>query len=580
MPTLPNPEEVSRIAPKPSGAVANYSTQAVGSGDSSLGDNITTLADAETKKLDALKADDAETTLMRKELELTAAYKETKGGDVLSPDYHKSSKEQYSTAAQGIQETLSTPAQKAQFNAIAKRRSVAFDAARTGYAVGEADQFETTQHEARVQVITDTATSQYANPTAVAAANAQLNDEVIKWGVKQGMSDPAIAAAYHKKTNGAFYNALIEQAIANSDTSSANTLFAASSRFLSPEQSKSIQNQLKAGNDYEEGKALAIEGQRMLNDGKSMSEVGMYVTSNAKTPGAYSAAQTIFTNFQQDAAKAQAEKEGSVYNLYHQIADKSGGIAAKNKILRSPEYAKLTEMQRSKAYDYMDADVSQHNAERRADVQFGWAAENHNDAVEARKDAKVAKAEVQKFKTPEVMAKFSQVITDPNLAGMSRNAIHLLAPEIGYTNVQYLLKEQEILNTQVKPLKLDADILNAAKPPELKKDTKTANSDAYDGFVKSALLDWQALHPNKQPSVEEQKAIARSANTEYNVATPWYNKGSFKAYEVPSNEKYATEAEDKRGIIQAAAARGITLTSAQVEAKYQEYKQSQSRPTH
>ena len=576
MPTLPNPEELSRVAPKPSGAVANYSTQAVGRGDSILGDTITTLADAETKKLDALKADDAETALMRKELELTAAYKETKGGDVLSPDYHKSSKEQHSTAAGGIQETLSTPAQKAQFNAIAKRRSVAFDAARTGYAVGEADKFETTQHEARMQVLTDTAISQYANPTAVVAANAQLNDEVVKWGIRQGMSDPAIAAAYHKKVNGAFYNALIEQAIANSDTSSANTLFAASSRFLSPEQSKSIQNQLKAGNDYSEGQSLAIDAQKMLGEGKSMADVEMYVSSNAKTPGAYNAAQTIFTNFQQANTKAQAEKEGSVFEMYHANGSNN---KAKQLVLRSPEYAKLDPAQRVKVIDYMEADVAQDKSQARADIQFAWSAEAHVDAVVARKEAKVAKAEAQKFKTPKVMAKFYTEVTNPVLKDMSRAELYAMAPEIGYDNVTKLLSEQKTLSEQVKPLKLDADILNAAKPPELKKDTKTANSDAYDGFVKSALLDWQALHPNKQPSVEEQKAIARSANTEYKVATPWFSKGTFKAYEVPSNEKYATEAEDKRGIIQAAAARGITLSPAQVEAKYQEYKQSQSRPT-
>ena len=573
MPILPDPNEISRVAPRPSTSVSSYSTKAAGAGASILGDSVTEMANVEIKRLDALKADDAETALMRKELDLTEAYKNVKGGDVLSPDFHSSFQDEYKTATAGIEDSLSTPAQKAQFQQLAKRRALGFDASRVTYAMGEADQFEATQHKARVQVLTDTAISQYANPDAVASANAQLNDEVIKWGVKQGMSDPAIASAYHKKVNGDFYNTLIEQAISNEDTSTANTLFAASSRFLSTDQFKSIQHQLKAGNDFTEGQTLAVEAQKMLGEGKSMADVELYVAGTAKTPGAYNAAQTIFTNFQQANAKAQAEMEGSVYNAYHTLADKVGANQAKVQVLRSPEYAKLSETQRAKAFDYMDADVSQHKSERRADIQFGWAAENHADAVEARADAKVAKTIAKKFNSPEAMAQFSRIITDPNLKNKTRPEIFALLPDLGLASVERLLKEQETLNQQVKPIKLDDDIMEAAMPPDLKKDTRTANADAYRGFVKSALMDWQDLHPGKQPSREEANAIARSANSTYKVATPWYAKDTFKAYESPKDAGYATEAEDKKGIIQAAAARGLTLTPEQIEVKYQEYKE-------
>lgn len=563
MAQLPNPDEFQRVNPNPSNGVASYNPTVGSQADVELGNTITTLANREIARLDDLKASDAETALMRTELELGEQYKSVKGGDVLKPEFHDGFKQKYGDTVKQIESTLSTPAQKARFQELAKRRSVGFDASRISYAMGQAEVFEKNQHASRIQVLTDTAAAQYANPDVIASTALQLESEIVKWGVRQGMSDPTIAAAYAKQVKGDFYSALIDKALVDNDTTTANSLYAATKGFLSTDQSRAISNQLKVGNDFNEGQTLAVKAQAMLAEGKTQAEVELFVAT-ASTPGAYNAAQTIFTNLQQANQKAQAEAFGGVLEMYHQSG--SNG-QAKAKVLGSSEYRKLSPEQRVKVIDYLEADVQQDKQQARADIQFGWSAENQAEARANRREANNEKAKAKKFNSPEAMATFYKNIVDPNLKDKSRSEIYALLPDIGISNVEKILTEQKYLSTEAKPLKLDDDILNAAMPSDLKKDKKAAQVDAYQGFVKSALLDWQANNPGKKPTLEEQKAIARSANSEYTLPGSLYGTNTYKVYDaVP--EKRADEAKTKRDIIQAAAARGKTLTPDQVEKAY------------
>lgn len=553
MPKLPNPDEIQRVAPRPNTNVAGYRPGIEGAATREFGDNISRIADVEIKRLDELKAADAETELMRKELELSAEYRQVKGGDVMKPDFHKNFQDKYNIRTSEIESGLSTPAQKARFQQLAKKRSVSFDASRITYAMGEADRFETNQHEARVQVLTDGATAQYANPDVVAANALSLNEEVVKWGIKQGMNDPAIASAFHKKVNGDYYSALIEKAITSNDTSTANTLYAASSQFLSEAQNKSIANQLKVGNDYTAGQALAVEAQAMVTAGKPMAEVEAYVVNNAKTPGAYNAAQTIFGNFQQANEKAQKESLGTVYMLYEENG--SNG-RAKQAVLSSPLYAKLTDLQRADVIKYMELDVRQDAAEGRAQRSEGRAIEAYNEAKADRKKL---------FKSQETMAGVYRVMSNPEiLKATSVEEIMSNTDKIGPENVKLLIAAKKSLETdEVKP-KIDKSLRDSAKPNP--KDRDAMENDAYEALVEIGLMEFQRLHKGKQPTLEEQQNILRNANAEYNVSGKW---SSLKAYEMPSKEAQQIEARAKQLIIMRSPKE---LTPEEVDALYLESK--------
>lgn len=562
MAILPNPVETQRVAPRPSRTVAGYNSGIEAQANMELGNNITAMAAEETQRLDAIMADDAETKLMAKELELQQEYSQIKGEGVLKPDFHKSFQDKYNAYKEEISRGLSTPAQRNRFETTAGRRAVGFDAHRVSYAMGEAERFEGVQHESRVKVLTDTAAAQYANPAAVATANMQLNDEIVKWGIKQGMSDPDIAAAYSKKVNGNFYSALIEQALINNDTSTANTLYAASSRFLSEEQNRSISSKLKVGNDYTEGQRIAVEAQAMLTAGKPREEVALFV-AKARTPGAYQAAQTILTDLQQEQTKAQMEALGAVTRMYH---EGGSNIKGKQKVLGSAEFKRLTDEQRTKVYDYIDADLQQDKSQARADIQFQWSRENHQDAVLARKDAAVARAEAKKYKSPEVMAEFARTITDKNLKNKSRDEIWGMAPALGVSNVEKILQEYETLNKGGKAVSLDSDLVKQGMPPEGFKNKQTAA--AYEGTVKTLTMEWEAQNPGKKPTLEESKAIIRAANTEYSISSKWFNSDYTMYEEPPTKEAHAAEAAAKRDIIRDAALKGKTLTTKQIDEIY------------
>lgn len=564
MPRLPNPDEFNRVAPTPSRGVSSYNPTVASDADARLGQQIKQIADNETKRLDDLKAEDAETELMRKELELGEAYKSVRGGDVLKPEFHEGFKQRYNDAVTGIESTLSTPAQKARFKELAKRRSVGFDANRISYAMSEAEQFEKAQHSARIDVLTETATAQYANPNVVASTALQLEDEIVKWGVRQGMNDPAIAAAYSKEVKGNFYGSVIQKAIIDNDMSTANSMYAAAKPFLSNQQSAAIANQLKVGNDYQEGQKLAVEAQRMVTEGKSMAEVELFVAT-ASTPGAYSAAQTIFTNLQQANAKAQAEQYGSVLEMFHTNGSDS---LARQRVLNSIEFKMLPDEQRTKARDYMEADVQQDKAQRRADIQFQWSSENQAEAREDRAERRIDRERARKYRSDSSMALFYKTISDPNLKKKSRTEIYAMASEIGIDNVNKILSEHNFQTTAGnKPITIDKALLDAATPAEFKKTEKEAQADAYQGFVQEAILGWREANPGRQPTAEEQKAILRAANAEYTMPGRAFGTNSFTAYdEIPS---YRTdEATAKRDILRAAASKGQTLTPTQVENIY------------
>jgi hypothetical protein len=266
-----------------------------------------------------------------------------------------------------------------------------------------------------------------------------LNDEIVKWGVKKGMSDPAIAAEYAKKVNGAYYTTLINQAIANEDNSTANTLFAASRQFMTPEQAKSIQGQLKVGNDFTEGQVLVSKAQEMLTEGKALTEVETYLRTTAKTPGAYSAAQAMFTNYLQATDKAQKEAVGTVIELYHTTGSDAGAMA---RMVNSAEFKRLTPTQQNTARDYMDADVYQDVTRYRAGVTF---AQSQAD----RRDAKA-----NKFNSNDATAMFYRYVSDPKLKAMTPQQLYGLAPELGIDKVEKLLSVRKNLEAGAAPIKL------------------------------------------------------------------------------------------------------------------------------
>jgi len=540
MALLPNPDELQRVTPQPSSGVASYTPDAVDAAQISQGQQISQMAAQETAKLDQLKTTDAETQLMQKELDLKTEYSGIKGGGVLMTDFNQNSQDQYKGSVQSITDSLATPAQKAQFQQIAARRAVAFDAGRISYAMGEAYRFRGQVYIDRLGAIEATAMASYTQPDVVAQSMLSLEDTYAKEMVRLGVSDPDMLSQGLAALRSDFYSKILTHELANNDTASANATFAAAGNLLTDQQKQAFADRLKPANDFAEGQKLAVQAQSMIASGKPLTEVELTLTKSATTPGAYNAAKTIFNNLEQANDKAQAQAEGSVLMLYHQSGNP---VAAKAAVLGSQQFQSLTPMQQSKVYDYMGTDERQDIMQNRQDVQFGqsqkqfaWSQTSHAHEMQNWKDEDANRAEAAKYKTPQAMASFYGAITDPTLATKSHAEIWgKYGPTIGPALTAKVIDEFDTVVKQQKPLELDDDILEAAKPAGLKKNITEANNDAFKGFVKSSLMDWQAQHPGKAPTPDDQRAIAASANTTYGE-NHWYAPSPAPAYQGPPSD--------------------------------------------
>lgn len=566
MAILPNPEELTRVAPRPSRTVAGYQPGIEAEANTQLGNKITALAEAETQRLDAIMADDAETKLMAKELELQQEYSQIKGEGVLKPDFHQSFQDKYKAYKEEISRGLSTPAQRNRFETTAGRRAVGFDAHRVSYAMGEAERFKGVQHESRIKVLTDTAIAQYANPAAIAAANLQLNDEIVKWGVEQGMSDPDIAAAYSKKVNGNFYSALIEKALANDAVSTANILYAASSSMLSQEQDSSISRRLKIGNAFAIGGTLVEEAKAALDKGVPLEQVEMDLVKKAKTHGAeaYQAAQVMFGNVLQARDRETKENYGRTMLLYEKLGSKASLLP---QIMKSEEFSRLSPSAQENVINAIKMDNRQDISDARSASAERRAAINFSQGQADRKEEKALRDEQKRLNSPEMMAKFNAIISDrKGLKALSEEALWGMTKDIGLDKVRLLAAEHAKLNKGVASVKLDPALVKQGMPPEGFKNKQTAA--AYEGTVKTLTMEWEAQNPGKKPTLEESKAIIRAANTEYNISSKWFNNDYTMYDEPPTKEKHAAEAAAKRDIIRDAALKGKTLTTKQIDEIY------------
>lgn len=562
MPRLPTLDDLDRVRAQPSGAIVSGRTGDVARAAQSAGAEIEALASQEVERLDTLKITEAETALMRAELELEQEYKQVKNGGVLQPDFHRTFQDRYKSAAERASGLLSTPAQKAKFGQVVGRRGVGFDAGRVSYAMGEAEQYKKVVFESRAEAIIDKGATVYKDPTELSRASLELEDFYSRAMVEEGITDVVVLETGLKDLRQKFWGRAIEQAINNNDVSTATTLFAGARGMLTQEQQRAYGNTLDSANATQLGTTIAREAYDMLQAGANPAKVELYVMERAgSSKEAYSAAQAGLTNIREAETRARAEQKGT---LLEQFSKQGANARARASIMASPEFHRLSPIVRGELSEYMREQAEQATDRAYTLQQRARAAEE--DRIKA------------KYRSPEVLAAFYREITNPALKDKSRQEIWSMTPDIGPDLVSKLLTEHDKQLSGQKPITLDKTIIEAAKPPSLKKDKKAAQNDAFEGYIREATAEWEAQNPGKKPGVEEQKAIARSALTEYNISGRYYGTTTLKAYENPegvTKDARMPEAEWKRAYIRHVAAvdpgRKTPVTPEEIDAKYVEY---------
>lgn len=555
MATLPTRENIQGVGLRPSTNVASYQAGALSAAEGRTGEiisragaELSQMAAEEQAKIDRTVDADRTTKLMEYELEATKAYQASKGGDVLATDYHTTSQNAYKAKIDELSADL-TPAQKQAFEQTAKRRAVQFDAGRYSYAVGEADRFKEIQYKDRIRVLGDTAAQSYADPQKLSDTILGVQIAVAQRLQERGLAgDKDVVESETKAATAGVYGQAIEQALVYQDTVGANALYARVAPLLTTDQQQAFQSRLKPANDFAEGQKLAVEAHDMLASGKSMVEIELSLTKKATTPGAYNAAQTIFTNMQQAAVKQDAEKRGTVLEAFSRLGADGMAMAA---VLASPEYGKLTEAQQGEISNFMRENAEQ--ADQRIKTEQRQVIQDQRSAIsfshEQQRWADYESDKQKEAKSFEQLGKMLAVMESPDFAKMSRNELWAKAPEVGKENVVRLLSEQANLLNGAKKAQIDPDILNAAVPKKLWDKGEKDKLMAFKGFIQAGLDDWKQANPGKVPTPDDQRRIANSANAKWVEVKDWWPDSTHMAYEGPPDAwiKQLQAAAEKKG---------------------------------
>lgn len=570
MPILPDPGQSNRLGLQPSRAVPTLRTGAVerataGAAETErraaggLADSVTRfgsaierrnaeidrMAEAERRRLDAVKVEAARNGLRWGITELTVGPEgyiaKGQGGNVLDKAYLAKYTKSYDQAVDSYRATLSTPEQKAEFESTAATDRLTYTNGLLTHTLRETDKYETTVYANRLASNVAAAAAQYRNPKATEGAVGDVLSATVAEMDKQGVLDPTLRDATVRNNTGAVYASAALKAVSDGDVAFAQAYLQEHKGHMTPEQAAQVEAKLKPTADFASGKALGLQAYEMRKAGVSRSEVEVFLTVNAPSPGAYSTAQSVATQFQQADREEEAETSGVVYEAFS-----LGGATRKvmNDLLGSREYLDLSDKQQGELAKYMT---------------------QHVKATEAEGRGAADRAATKQANSPEAYSLFADTITKPDFISMTPAQIYALAPQIGPALTGKLVVEHKALKQGVAKFAIDKDILNEAIPPELLQSKNKDKLNTFRGITESALAEFKTKNPGKIPTADEQKGIARSALKEYTeVRDYWFDK-TYKLYEVTPKIRASWDAQ----LVAAAAAKGKKLTPAQIERAWQ-----------
>ena len=310
MPTLPDPNAINRLQANPNTNVASYRPGQTGAALEHLGgviatqgNNLQYVVARQQDHLDKLKVQDAMNQL---ETHLQDAatgengYKRVQGGDVLNPEYQKRYLSAFDTAASGLVTNL-TPQQKQMFDQHAKQQRLQFQAGIMQHAMGQTASYEEQVYKDTLVSAQNTAAANWNDPkaveTALVRANVNLADRLDRLGLK----DKTTREVHLKETEGSVHSAVILAALNADNAGYAKSYFDENKGNMTPQQQKTIEGQIKPATDFARGRDIGLEAFKMLQAGKSGTEVEAYIAKNADTPGIYQQSQSILGQFQQAA---------------------------------------------------------------------------------------------------------------------------------------------------------------------------------------------------------------------------------------------------------------------------------------
>jgi len=227
---LPSADSLGeRPIPRAGSSVASYrvdeSAEAVGRATMAAGAvlgregaQLIALQDAENKRVDTMRAEDAFTKLREKQLDLTVGpengFINIKGGDAISRPLFDDYSKRFTGEADLIASTLGNDRQRELFMQRAKVAGLQFGEDVLRHTVTQGDAYANQVFEGTVNTEIRTATAHWQEPNAVALSIERVNAAINTQADRLGLA-PEMREARRLEANGKIHSAIVQQALAS-----------------------------------------------------------------------------------------------------------------------------------------------------------------------------------------------------------------------------------------------------------------------------------------------------------------------------------------------------------------------------
>lgn len=601
MPTLPDPSQIGRPELRPSTGIINVQAgvvegaraaraggqardaQQIGNAVAGLSSSVMQMADRKRRELIDLQADEAETKTYDKTTELLTGENgalHVKEGGVLAKDYIKKYADSFEAHVKATSEALPTDEHRAAFKPRAEKMRSQFLKNIAMHSMQEAEKYQDTVTQGQRASFLNYAQAQAGNAEATEQAAKDMRNLWTKRLAQQGIVDPETVNAKLLQEEGAVHASVVDALRRSGRITEANVYLAKvyqekgiddpvtglpvpPTRRMTEDQAQEVQAKLKPVTEAVKGAEYAKLVVSMREQGASAKDIA--AAQEGLTPGERDAVQRNLNAYEHE---TNVQRKTVTANVINDFLKSGGTTQAMEQALASDLFLESPPEEQVNMRKYMLANA---------------------DEFEGRADSRAVKDMQRAWKSPETYALYSSIISDENLAQRTDEEIAGMAPVLGPQLTESARKERERRLQGATRYRLPERFINAAIPEKLKKSDKKAQRDAWLGVLQANLSDWQTANPGKVPTVDEQKELAQSPNTEYQEKGRIWGTNTKHVWEapeetreevrqrigIPAGAPKQTESEKQiQRLMTSREAAGKPITRAQAEKIYDDYRAS------
>lgn len=520
---LPDLGEQARPTPTPSGGIASYQTQDVGSAMATglalssvatdLGRDAEVWIAKEKKRVDTMMVEDATAKLRAAQQDLKMGEKgflNQRGVEALKKPLLQDYTKQFDDVANELSAKL-TPDQQAAFRKRVSVYGTEYRGDIMTHITREGDRAEDQTFKARIIGEQKQAAANWNSGPAIATSMASIEGVIRQYGQARGWDAEAIKVAISEQ-KGQMGVDIVQQAIAGNQLDYAKDMLKQFKADIETDKYAHLKKQVEAGD--KQAKALTYSDELFAS-------VKGYKAQMDKVQSDFSAGKIDAAT--RVAVEQRIDHKRAVGEQMKNDGDKAMMGQAQEWVLKNTGKSVLE----------MPPNL------------YAWAKNTgHLAGLDgfAQREGKPG----ERMKELEARGKLMNLAgSDPDafIAEFKKNAFADQF-DLGASGIKEMqnIASSMMQGTGKYKIGFDEKIMRDAIPPALLSPGAKDKRNAFEGLQHEAMIQWKKDNPGKQPTIEEQKSVARAANAEFVEVGKMWNS-NIKAFEIKEGKDNAVPAD-------------------------------------